>query len=60
MTRTIEKERIIHATPERTFQALSEKEELERWFCVKYPRINHGGLCLSSIAILHTGRGVQL
>lgn len=35
MTRTIEKQRIIHATPERTFQALIEKEELERWFVQK-------------------------
>ena len=32
MTKTIEKQRVIRATPERTFQALTEKEELERWF----------------------------
>jgi uncharacterized protein YndB with AHSA1/START domain len=30
--RTIEKERFIKATPERVFMALTEKEELERWF----------------------------
>ena len=35
MTKTIEKPRVIHATPERTFQALTEKEELERWFVQK-------------------------
>ena len=32
MTTTIEKERFIHATPQRVFQALTEKAELERWF----------------------------
>jgi uncharacterized protein YndB with AHSA1/START domain len=35
MTRTLEKQRIIHATPERTFQALTEKAEMERWFVQK-------------------------
>ncbi len=29
MTKTIEKPRVIHATPERTFQALTQKEEKE-------------------------------
>jgi uncharacterized protein YndB with AHSA1/START domain/DNA-binding transcriptional ArsR family regulator len=32
MTTTIEKERFINATPQRVFQALTEKAELERWF----------------------------
>ena len=32
MTKTIEKQRFINAKPERTFQALAEKEEMERWF----------------------------
>ena len=35
MTTTIEKQLVIHATPERTFRALAEKEELERWFVQK-------------------------
>jgi uncharacterized protein YndB with AHSA1/START domain len=35
ITKTIEKQRVIHTTPERTFQALTEKEELERWFVQK-------------------------
>ncbi|WP_236022845.1 SRPBCC family protein [Dictyobacter formicarum] len=30
--RSIEKELFINATPERVFQALTEKAELERWF----------------------------
>jgi uncharacterized protein YndB with AHSA1/START domain len=38
MTKTLEKPRVIHATPERTFQALTEKEELERWFVRDAPR----------------------
>jgi uncharacterized protein YndB with AHSA1/START domain len=33
--RSIEKEVFIKASPERVFQALSEKEELECWFLVK-------------------------
>lgn len=33
--RSIEKELFIKATPERVFQALTEKEELERWFLRK-------------------------
>jgi uncharacterized protein YndB with AHSA1/START domain len=33
--RSLEKELFIKATPERVFQALTEKEELERWFLVK-------------------------
>lgn len=32
MGRSIEKEVIIKANPERVFQALTEREELERWF----------------------------
>lgn len=35
MTTTIEKECLINATPQRVFQALSEKAELERWFVQK-------------------------
>lgn len=33
--RTLEKELFIKATPERVFQALTTKEDLERWFLVK-------------------------
>ncbi len=33
--RTLEKEVFINATPERVFQALTRKEELERWFVQK-------------------------
>jgi len=33
--RSIEKELFIKATPERVFRALTEKEELERWFLRK-------------------------
>jgi uncharacterized protein YndB with AHSA1/START domain len=33
--RSIEKELFINATPERVFQALTEKEALERWFLKK-------------------------
>lgn len=33
--RTLEKELFINATPERVFQALTEKEDLERWFLAK-------------------------
>ena len=33
--RSIEKELFIKATPQRVFQALTEKEVLERWFLVK-------------------------
>ncbi len=33
--RSLEKELFINATPERVFQALTEKEELERWFVKK-------------------------
>src|SRR5258708_37523279 len=35
MTKTIEKERFINATPQRVFQALTEKAEMERWFVQK-------------------------
>ncbi len=35
MTKTIEKQRVIYVTPEQTFQALTEEEELERWFVQK-------------------------
>lgn len=35
MTNNIEKEQFINATPERVFRALTEKEELERWFVQK-------------------------
>jgi uncharacterized protein YndB with AHSA1/START domain len=35
MGRTLEKELFIKASPERVFRALTEKEELERWFLVK-------------------------
>ncbi|HEX4206979.1 MAG TPA: SRPBCC domain-containing protein [Ktedonobacteraceae bacterium] len=35
MGRTLEKELFIKATPERVFRALTEKEDLERWFLVK-------------------------
>src|SRR5579875_178339 len=35
MTRSIEKETFIHASPERVFQALTEKADLERWFVQK-------------------------
>ncbi len=31
-TKTVTKERFIKATPERIFKALTEKQELERWF----------------------------
>ncbi|HTP12915.1 MAG TPA: SRPBCC domain-containing protein [Bacteroidota bacterium] len=31
-TRTITKKQLIRATPERVFKALTQKEELERWF----------------------------
>src|SRR5579862_846745 len=34
-SRSIEKELFINAPPERIFQALTEKEELERWFVQK-------------------------
>ena len=34
-SRSIEKELAIKATPERVFQALTEKEDLERWFLTK-------------------------
>ncbi len=33
--RLLEKELFIKATPERVFRALTEKDELERWFLVK-------------------------
>ena len=33
--RTLEKELFIKASPERVFQALTTKEDLERWFLVK-------------------------
>ncbi len=33
--RTLEKELFIKAPPERVFRALTEKEDLERWFLVK-------------------------
>jgi len=33
--RSLEKELFINATPQRVFQALTEKEDLERWFLVK-------------------------
>jgi uncharacterized protein YndB with AHSA1/START domain len=33
--RSLEKELFIKATPERVFQALTEKEDLERWFVKK-------------------------
>src|SRR5215831_14896381 len=33
--RTVEKEVFINATPQRVFQALTEKEDLERWFVQK-------------------------
>ena len=33
--RTLEKELFIKASPQRVFQALTEKEDLERWFLVK-------------------------
>lgn len=35
MGRALEKELFIKATPERVFRALTEKEDLERWFLVK-------------------------
>jgi uncharacterized protein YndB with AHSA1/START domain len=35
MGRTLEKEVFIKASPERVFQALTEKAELERWFVQK-------------------------
>lgn len=35
MTKTIEKQRLINTTLERTFQALTQKEEMERWFVQK-------------------------
>ena len=34
-TKTIIKEQFVKATPERVFQALTQKEELERWFVPK-------------------------
>jgi uncharacterized protein YndB with AHSA1/START domain len=33
--RSLEKELFINATPERVFQALTQKEDLERWFVQK-------------------------
>jgi uncharacterized protein YndB with AHSA1/START domain len=33
--RSLEKELFINASPERVFRALTEKEELERWFLMK-------------------------
>ena len=33
--RSLEKELFINATPQRVFQALTEKEDLERWFVKK-------------------------
>ena len=33
--RSLEKELFIKATPERVFQALTKKEDLERWFVKK-------------------------
>jgi uncharacterized protein YndB with AHSA1/START domain len=33
--RSLEKELFIKATPQRVFQALTEKEDLERWFLTK-------------------------
>ncbi len=33
--RSLEKELFIQASPERVFRALTEKDELERWFLVK-------------------------
>ena len=33
--RTVEKELFIKATPKRVFQALTTKEDLERWFLAK-------------------------
>ena len=33
--RTLEKELFIKASPERVFQALTTKEDLERWFLTK-------------------------
>lgn len=35
MTKTVEKERFINATPERVFQALTKIEDLECWFVKK-------------------------
>jgi uncharacterized protein YndB with AHSA1/START domain len=35
MGRTLEKELFIKASPQRVFQALTTKEDLERWFLVK-------------------------
>jgi uncharacterized protein YndB with AHSA1/START domain len=35
MGRTLEKELFINASPQRVFQALTEKAELERWFVQK-------------------------
>ena|SRR5450631_203906 len=35
MTKTIEKERFINATPQLVFPALIEKEEMEHWFVQK-------------------------
>jgi len=35
MTRNIEKEIVMSASPERVFQALTEKADLERWFVQK-------------------------
>jgi uncharacterized protein YndB with AHSA1/START domain len=35
MGRSLEKELFIKASPERVFQALTRKEDLERWFLVK-------------------------
>jgi uncharacterized protein YndB with AHSA1/START domain len=34
-TKTITKEQFIKATPERVFKALTQKEDLERWFVPK-------------------------
>ena len=35
VTKTIIKEQFIQATPERVFKAITEKQELERWFVQK-------------------------
>ncbi|HEY1353041.1 MAG TPA: SRPBCC domain-containing protein [Ktedonobacteraceae bacterium] len=43
MTKTIEKERHIQASPVRVFQALAKKEELEHWFVQKAELDVHPG-----------------
>lgn len=44
-TQTITKEQFIKATPERVFQALTEKQELERWFVPKVEiEVKPGGI----------------